>query len=148
MNVEQYLTSYDSSNLSYKFQSIGPNGIINKVVLFKNMNIRNGNFYTLSLGDWNETHENIDYYAVSNNCDTVKVLFTVGQIILEFVNHFQNANILIVGSSMSRTRLYQMAIAQNIKEIDKLFEIEGFRKGHWEKFKTGINFEGFLISLK
>jgi len=60
MNVEQYLTSYDSSNLSYKFQSVGPNGIINKVVLFKKMNIRNRNFYTLSLGDWDETNGNID----------------------------------------------------------------------------------------
>jgi len=49
---------------------------------------------------------------------------------------------------MARTRLYQMAIAQNFEEIDKLFEIEGFINGQWGKFKTGINFEGFLISLK
>jgi hypothetical protein len=148
MNVEQYLTSYDSSNLSYKFQSVGPNGIINKVVLFKKMNIRNRNFYTLSLGDWDETNGNIDYYAVSNNSDTSKVLFTVGQTELEFVSHYQNAHILIVGSTMARTRLYQMAIAQNFEEIDKLFEIEGFINGQWGKFKTGINFEGFLMSLK
>ncbi len=148
MNIEQYQTSYDSSNLSYIFQSIGPNGIINKVVLFKKMNISNRNFYTLSLGDWDETNGNIDYYSVSNNGDTDKVLFTVGQTVLEFVNHFQNASILIVGSTISRTRLYQMAIAQNINEIAKLFEIEGFRNDQWEKFKTGINFEGFLISLK
>jgi hypothetical protein len=148
MNIEQYQTSYDSSNLLYKFQSIGPNGIINKVVLFKKMNALNENFYTLSLGDWDNTNGNIDYYSVSNNGDTTKVLFTVGQIVLEFVNHFQNANILIVGSTISRTRLYQMTIAQNIEEIEKLFQIEGFRNNQWEKFKSGINFEGFLISLK
>lgn len=148
MNIEQYQTSYDSSNLSYIFQSIGPNGIIIKVVLFKKMNLRNRNFYALSLGDWDETNGNINYYSVSNNSDTDKVLFTVGQIIFEFLNHFQNANILIVGSTISRTRLYQMTFAQNINEIAKFFEIEGFRNGRWEKFKTGINFEGFLLKLK
>jgi hypothetical protein len=85
---------------------------------------------------------------VSNNNDTNKILFTVGHTVLEFVSHFPNTNILIAGSTNSRTRLYQMAINQNIKEIDKLFDIDALKNGHWEKFKAGKNFEAFLVKRK
>jgi hypothetical protein len=44
--------------------------------------------------------------------------------------------------------LYQMAINQNIQEIDKYFDIQGFRNGDWRKFEKGLNFEGFLIKKK
>ena len=50
--------------------------------------------------------------VISNNNDAIKVLSTVYQTVLLFVKHFPEAYILMVGSSKSRTRLYQMAITK------------------------------------
>ncbi len=41
-----------------------------------------------------------------------------------------------------------MSFAQYFNEIDKVFEVQGIRNGNLEKFKRGINFDGFLIYLK
>src|SRR5450755_286296 len=120
MDIERYSIQFDSSYLLYKFQSIGPKGIIEKVVQYEKGRIND--------------------LIVSNNNDTYKILSTIGQTILQFVSHFPNANILIVGSTNSRTRLYQMAINQNIKEIDELFDVDALKNDHWEKFKAGKNF--------
>jgi hypothetical protein len=40
-----------------------------------------------------------------------------------------------------------MVIAQNIREIDKQFGIQGFKNGIWEDFKNGINYEAFLVKI-
>jgi hypothetical protein len=148
MDSEQYSIIADSSHLSYKFKSIGPKGVIKKKVLYRKLNPIYKNYYNLSFGDWDEKSGSIDGIAISNNNDTKKVLFTVALTILEFVRHFPNSTVLIVGSTNSRTRLYQIAISQNYKEIEKLFEIYGFRNAEWGKFKSGINFEAFLIKTK
>jgi hypothetical protein len=78
----------------------------------------------------------------------MKVLTTVVMAVLQFMNHFPEANVIIIGFTNSRTRLYQMFITRNISEIDKYFGIQGFRNGNWDKFKTGTNFEAFLITKK
>ena len=148
MNLEQYSIISDSSHLSYKFESVGPKGIIRKVVRYTLIKDLFENYYNLSFGDWDEITGRIDDNIISNNNDTKKVLLTVAFTALQFVNHFPEAEILIVGSTKSRTRLYQMAINENIIEIDKLFELQGFRNGDLEKFKTGINFDAFLIKKK
>jgi hypothetical protein len=58
------------------------------------------------------------------------------------------AKILIVGSTKTRTRLYQMAIAQNLITINKHFDIQGLVDDHWENFRSGINFDAFLAKAK
>jgi hypothetical protein len=148
MHLDQYSITSDISNLTYKFDSIGPKGIIKKIVQFKAVKSMGINVYNLAFGDLNEISGEIDDIIVSNNNDTKKILFTVGTTSLQFINHFPNAKILIVGSTISRTRLYQMVINQNIVEIDKLFDLRGFRNGNWEKFTSGINFEAFLVKKK
>jgi hypothetical protein len=148
MHLDQYPITSDGSHLSYKFESIGPKGIIRKVVLYRKMKSRHGIFYNLSFGDWDEINGNIDDRVISNNYDTEKILVTVARTALQFSNHFPNTNVLIAGSTKSRTRLYQMAINQNLNQIEILFEIKGYTNGCWKKFKTGINFEAFLIRKK
>ena len=148
MNLDQYPIASDSSNLTYKFDSIGPKGIIRKVVSYRRINPLNKNYYNLSFGDWDKINGKVNDTIVSNNNDTKKILFTVGLTALQFVNHFPMAEVFIEGSTISRTRLYQMAIRQYFLEIDKLFDLKGLRNGKWEKFKTGINFEAFLLKKK
>jgi hypothetical protein len=41
-----------------------------------------------------------------------------------------------------------MTLGQNIIEVGKLFDLQGFKNGDWEKFKPGINFDAFLIKKK
>jgi uncharacterized protein YlxP (DUF503 family) len=148
MNVEQYSVIPDNSNLSFKFQSIGPKGVIKKRVLFRKIISSNENYYNLSFGDWDEQRGRADDLAITNNNDTDKVLSTVANTILKFVQHFPDSNILIIGSTKSRTRLYQMAIRRNIVEIENLFYLQGLRNGIWELYKPGINFDAFLIKCK
>jgi hypothetical protein len=148
MNIEQYSIINDNSFLSYKFESIGPKGTIKKVIQFEKIKGLRENIYNLTLGDWDENKGIIDDLVISNNHDTTKVLYTVALTILEFLRHFPNAIILIAGSTDSRTRLYQMVISKNVKEINRLFDIQGFRNGFWENFMPGRNFEAFLIMSK
>jgi uncharacterized protein involved in outer membrane biogenesis len=148
MNLDQYPIISDSSHLNYKFESIGHKGIIKKAVKYTAVTSIGKNIYNLSFGDLNKISGEIDDTVVSNNNDTNKILLTVGLTSLLFANHFPNAEILIVGSTISRTRLYQMAINQNVIEIGKFFDLKGFRNGNWGKFKAGINFEAFLVTKK
>jgi hypothetical protein len=147
MNIEQYSLQSDSSHLTYRFESIGPRGVIKKLVYYRKLKSLKGNYYNLSFGDKDEITGILNDLVISNNYDTSKVLFTVAQTVLLFVKHYPNANILIIGSTKSRTRLYQMTIAQNISEINKQFEIQGLKNGNWEDFRKGINFDSFLIKV-
>ena len=101
----------------------------------------------MSFGDWEEINGDLNDLVISNNKDTSKVLFTVCQTITEFSKHYPKANILIIGSTKSRTRLYQMIIAQNKNEIDKRFEIQGLKNEIWENFTFGITYEAFLVKI-
>ena len=140
MNIEHYSIISDSSNLSYKFVSIGPNGIIKKVIRFINIKDISENLYNLSFGDWDKKSGKIDHFINSNNDDTMKVLTTVAIATLQFMNHFPGANVLIIRSTNSRTRLYQMFITRNISEIDKYFSLRGFRNDNWEIFRNRNKF--------
>lgn len=148
MNLDQYLIASDNSHLTYKFDSIGPKGIIRKLVSYRKINTLNKNYYNLSFGDWDKVNGRVNDTIISNNSDTKKILFTVGLTALQFLNHFPSAEVFIEGSTISRTRLYQMTIRQYIVEIDKLLDLKGYRNGNWEMFKPGINYEAFLLKKK
>ena len=147
-NIEKYSTTFDDHNLSYNFESVGPNGIIKKIIQFEKIKGLKENIYNLTLGDWDENKRILDDLAISNNNDTSKVLFTVAHTILEFTNDHPDSRILFAGSTESRTRLYQIAISKNLKEINKLFDIQGFKNGYWKEFRPGGNFVAFLIKRK
>jgi hypothetical protein len=148
MNLDQYPIASDSSNLTYEFESIGPKGIIKKVIQYEPVTNISKNVYNLSFGDLNKISGKIDDTVVSNNSDTKKILLTVARSGLEFSTKFPHAHILIAGSTRSRTRLYQMAFRQYFDEIDKLFDIQGYIENDWRKFESGINYEAFLLTKK
>jgi hypothetical protein len=90
----------------------------------------------------------IDDLVVSDNKDMDKILATVIQTIFKFFESRPRNTILFLGSTESRTRLYQIVIAKNIDEMGDTLQIRGIRNGEIEEFVKGINYEGFLINLR
>ena len=101
----------------------------------------------MSFGDQDKTESGINDRVVSNNGDRTKVLATVALTVREFFNHFPDAIVYVKGSTPSRTRLYQMGISAYLMEFYEFFDIYGFNNGKPEKFRTGTNYDEFVILL-
>jgi hypothetical protein len=68
----------------------------------------------------------------SNNGDGDKILATVAKIIFDFTAKYPEALIFIKGSTITRTRWYQMGINRHWGEIEKIFYFQGYCNNHWE----------------
>jgi uncharacterized protein DUF6934 len=66
---------------------------------------------------------------------------------VDFLESRPNAIILIVGSTASRTRLYQMAISSHWQKTGQ-YEIYGEQGKDWEPFQKGVNYQRFLVFKK
>jgi hypothetical protein len=129
----------------YFFYSEGPKGIIKKAVIYSSLG--NG-LYNLSFGDWNEKLNKIDDSIRTNNGDRGKVPATVAFTALDFTDKFLKASLFMEGSTPSRTRLYQIGIGNNLSEINKHFDIYGYRLQRWEPFTHARNYDAFLADRK
>jgi hypothetical protein len=125
MNLPRYLLVASDPYL-YHFYSEGPQGRIKKAVIYARIE---DNLFNLAFGDWNEESRRINDSNRSNNRDRDKVLATVAYTALDFANRFPDVQIFAEGTTSARTRLYQMGIANNLMDINKFFEIEGFING-------------------
>lgn len=136
-------TDSSTSRTVYEFQSIGPNGIIKKLVQFNQMEDRS--VYNLAFG--NITLEgSIDDRTTNNNKDRDKILATIAAIVYDFTTRFPDCYIFFSGSTNDRTRLYRMAISINLEELAKTFVIWGLLDdGDFEPFLKNKCYEGFLI---
>ena len=85
---------------------------------------------------------------ISNNGDSDKVLATVVATLYAFSDKYPNYWIYATGSSKARTRLYRMGISKFLNVIESDFEIYGELENNWEKFKIGIEYDGFLVKRK
>ncbi len=148
MNLECYKYNTNETFLDFEFASEGPNGKIKKVVRYSPQNANGITYFNLGFGDLNEETGKIEDLAISNNRDKDKILATVAATVLEFTNHFPDVMVYAKGSTLARTRLYQMGIVANWEQIDLLLEVYGFVKGRWEKFKKNSNYEAFLVLRK
>jgi hypothetical protein len=145
MKYPKYPVIVSNDHLMYLFWSEGPKGKISKGIIYSKIQ---GNLYNLSFGDWNENLQQLDDSTRSNNGDREKVLATVASTAVDFIDKFPDAQIFIEGSTSARTRLYQMGIGGNILEINETFEVKGYQKDDWHPFRTGDNYEAFLIKRK
>ena len=145
MSYPRYRVAVNDDYCFYRFYREGPKGLIEKAVIYSEME---AGLYNLAFGDWNAELDALDDSIRSNNGDRDKVLATVAFTALNFTNQFPNTLLHIKGSTSSRTRLYQMGIGNNLLEINKNFEIQGFRLQKWEPFILGRNYEAFLVRRK
>ena len=69
--------------------------------------------------------------------------------VLEFTRHFPDVIVYAKGSTSARTRLYQIGIVANWKEIEPLLYVFGFeQKKGWEPFQRNVNYQAFLVKRK
>jgi len=148
MNLPRYDYTPNDDFTDYEFYSEGPNGRIKKMITFTVAQEKPVLIYNLAFGDVNEQTGDINDVVISNNEDRDKVLATVANSINDFCNQYGNHLIFAQGSDAVRTRLYQMSISRNLKEINEEFEIRGLTSNGWEAFRKNTNYNAFLASRK
>jgi hypothetical protein len=149
MNLEKYPSKVNATETVFTFVSEGPKGKIIKRVQYKKVKLDGfRNVYNLAFGDKKRNSTKIDDLVVTNNQDREKVLTTVANTVLLFTKRRLKAHILILGSTPSRTRLYQIAINKYFDELAETFEIKGYFYGFWLPFDKNLNFAAFLIIRK
>ncbi len=146
MELPRYQISTNEDQTIFWFTSQGPKGNIIKIVIFTLMN--EPSVYNLALGDFDPETNHIDFENVTNNSDRDKVLASVVDTVYAFFAHNPNVVLHFKGSDKTRTRLYQIAIANFIEELSEDFDIFGKLNGKILRFTKGINFEAFLIQIK
>lgn len=132
----------------YEFFSEGQNGSIKKVVEYFRLQELEAEVFNLAFGDWDEESHRINDLSISNNADKDKVLATVAATVTDFMKDHPDAIIIASGSTLSRTRLYQMGIAKVLNEINKDFEIQGYINSSWQSFQKGVNYRAFLLKAR
>jgi hypothetical protein len=150
MKYEKYeplLMSKDA--LEFKFNSTGPKGDISIVVQF--METADPAIYNLAFGNL-RTNGSIDDNVKNANLDRNKILATVAATVYEFTAIYRSKLIFFTGSTYARTRLYRMALTNNLEELSIDFEIFGVnlqKTSYWvEPFKKGKEYYGFIVKRK
>jgi len=146
VNLERYNIKASTVLMEFEFVSVGKKGEIIKVVQYSPTGIPN--IYNLAFGDKDLKTGNISDSVISDNGDSQKVLATVAQTIIKFTELYISSRIIAVGISKSRTRLYQIGIANNLTEINKTFVVYGLMNEQWHVFQKGINYDAFLVRKK
>lgn len=133
--------------LSFEFDSIGPKGMVRKVVRYSEINLKN--YYNLGFGDKDGLTGFISDITVTNNNDSKKVLATVAATLYAFTDTYPDATIIATGSTEARTRFYRMGIANHLAEIEKDFKVLGLNADiNWEPFRKNATYGAFLVRRK
>ncbi|OQP56847.1 hypothetical protein A3860_09695 [Niastella vici] len=127
------------------FISIGKNGPIPKRITFTTTELEN--VYNLAFGDVDLNGE-IDDYRISDNGDRNKILSTVVKVVDDYTRKYPERWILIRGSTKERTRLYRMAIGNNLEELTSKFDIYVFTNEELIVFAKNMEINAFLIKRK
>jgi hypothetical protein len=149
MNLRHYNLEATKDFLEYNFYSQGPKGSIKKIVRFTKVTASGFTYYNLGFGDWDEKNDAIDDFVISNNQDADRVLATVAASVIDFSDHYPEVFIYAEGSTISRTRRYQMGINKFRNEIESFFEIFGLVENEgFVPFEPGKNFKAFVVKRK
>ena len=156
MNYPKYNLVTNTDATVFEFVSEGVKGKIVKAIVYSPTG--NEMIYNLGFGDKiildEETGEiDVDDSTVSDNGDRDMVLATVAKSAYIFTEIYPERILFFICSSLSRTRLYRMAISRNFTEISKTFSIFGaILQADGEivdvPFDSKIDFYGFLIKRK
>ena len=149
MDIRGYDFKMSEQLWSYEFYSEGPKGKIRKIVQFIPFHMEGLNCFNLGFGDWDDENKLFDDLIITDNKDSLKVLVTVAQTVLEFTNSFPDAIVHVKGSTPSRTRLYQIGITKNWIEICQLFNVFGYTTNNqWQLFLKNVNYDAFMVYRK
>lgn len=138
----QYL--FDNSGQMFGFSSRGDK-VLDKIVLFAPTEIQDS--YAVIIGDL-QNDGSIDMDGISGSGSTEFVLATVAKAIAFFLSDHPEAEVLIKGTTQARTRLYQMAIVRETRDIGGYFDIYGLTADGYEIFQQGRSYWSFTVSIK
>lgn len=144
MNQPFYEFTTTVEALRYEFTSVGKQAIL-KVVIFNTTDLFG--IYSLTLANL-LPDGSLDDMTINDNGDMETILATVVQCINAFLGKYPKAIVAFSGSTIARTRLYRIAIARELQEATKRFNILGLTQEAVEPFTPNRVYEGFLISLK
>lgn len=147
MNNDHYLLNRDESLTAYYFVSEGSKGSIQKGVFFQLVD-EEEQLYNLAFGDWDNETGFLDDKVRTDNRDTQKVLNTVAIAVIDFMDRNPEVQLIAVGSTESRTRLYQINILKNLEGISEMYDVKGLKDRRWEPFTNGVNYEAFLLTRR
>lgn len=142
-NIYQITSSH---SLAYNFVSEGSKGQIYKGVRYTQTDIPN--VWNLAFGDIDPETGELDDTVTSDNGDTERILATVAHTCVRFSEHYPEAMIFAMGSTPSRTRLYQIGISHYFDKISELFSIWGLFNNKWELFEKKKNYLALLAKRK
>lgn len=132
--------------LTFDFESIGPNGISKKQIVYSSLE-ETDDVYTLSLFEIFEDG-NRDVYFESKNKDLTKIMATILRTMLDFFKKYETKSIAFTGSDPKRTRLYRMVISKIKSQMD-IFKIEGISlNGEIVDYEPNENYLAYVVSLK
>ena len=143
--TQPYYEFESPDSLVYYFESTGTNRIIPKVVVYTPV-AEGADIYYLGFGDIQEDGS-VDDKAISNNQDIEKIMATVIQTILHFLETYPQKSVFFEGSTEARIRLYQIIISREYQSISKRFSIQGLTESGFEEYQKNKNYDGFLIKL-
>lgn len=130
--------------LYFRFESCSSGCTIPKIVEFEEIEI--GTF-NLAFGDV-DSQGRLNDSVVSNNGDMEKVLATVVQTVLTFLEAYPGRRVYFSGNSPARNRLYRAILSRDIENWSDIFEVEGVTEGERIAFRKDVNFEGFIVQRK
>lgn len=146
MKVEKYHLKSETKFTRFEFVSEGPNGAIRKLIEYQKTT--NPEVFNLAFGDYNQTTDEIDDLAISDNGDTEKILGTVVASLYTFFNEYPTVFVYATGSTRARTRLYRMGITKFYDQMKKDFYLYGQIGDDFVEFEIGTEYDGFLAQRK
>ncbi len=144
MNVSVYELTISKDRLRYEFVSVGSKGQIRKLIEYTYLS--GVGFWNLGFGDLDETTGQVSDSVVSDNGDGRKVLASVIQSLLSFLNTHPAEAIIFTGSDERRTRVYHRIAIQYQREFLSLLTINGLTEdGFEEAIETDKSYLAFVI---
>jgi hypothetical protein len=148
MEWVRYELVRSENGLKYTFYSEGPRGRIRKEIRFQLVPGLGKSTFNLAFGNYIEGADHLDDRSINNNNDRLKILHTVAFALIDFLEFRLRAIVWIKGSTLPRTRLYQMMISSVLMEINGEYEIYGKHGKEMSPFRKGVNYEEFIVFKK
>lgn len=142
---DSYPYSFSGSYLSSSFISRGPNGDIQKIAQFSEIE---PGYYNFGFGDLDPDTGIISDTTTSNNGDFDLIMNTLGNIIKDFLSVNPDISVYVKGSDDTRTRLYQMQLNKHWNAIKHNINVQGYRAGAWHPFEKNVNYQAFIVTRK
>lgn len=129
----------------FEFFSIGTRGVIPKRIVFEPTEQQY--IYNLVMGDV-DINNMINVNFVSNNGDRNKVLATIVYIVEIYLKKHPERWVYFKGNTEEKTRLYRMAVGNNLELLLLKFEIYSRIENKVLPFQKNMAVDGFLIKIK